>query len=163
MARLKQNNRLSVWSDSEFAISSAADGLFNNSTLEDCLLSQLPYGEQSRKAQTDLFVFDQVNGILRSYEVKRGNGKFDSGKIRSIMRDLVCTHVLLKSYGNFRGHYVGSAESKIIFYYGLRSIPKPLSLVREELDEHFDFPVVAAVEEVNDYFRDRLHELLEAG
>jgi hypothetical protein len=34
--------------------------------------------------------------------------------------------------------------------------------VREELDEHFEYPVVEAVEQVNTYFRDRLHELLEA-
>jgi hypothetical protein len=33
--------------------------------------------------------------------------------------------------------------------------------VREELDEHFEYPVVEAVEQVNTYFRDRLHELLE--
>jgi hypothetical protein len=28
------------------------------------------------------------------------------------------------------------------------------------LDEHFEYPVVEAVEQINSYFRDRLHELL---
>ena len=46
--------------------------------------------------------------------------------------------------------------------YGVCFIPKPYSLVREDLDEHFQFPVVDAIEEVNGYFHDRLHELLEA-
>jgi hypothetical protein len=39
---------------------------------------------------------------------------------------------------------------------------QPISLIREDLDEHFDYPVVEAVEQVNAYFRDRLHALLEA-
>jgi hypothetical protein len=103
-----------------------------------------------------------VNRTLRAYEVKRGNGDFDAGKVRSIMRDLVCTHVLLRSYGQSRGHAVDLAEAKIIFYYGVRSIPRPFSLIAKELDEHFEFPVVEAVEEINTYFRGRLHELLES-
>ena len=55
-----------------------------------------------------------------------------------------------------------SAESKIIFYYGVRSIPRPWSLVKGELDEHFGFPVVDKIEQANDYFRTQLHALLEA-
>ena len=82
--------------------------------------------------------------------------------MRSIVRDLICTHVLLKSYGNERGHTVDHSEAKIIYYYGVRSIPAPISLVREELDDHFQYPVVEAVEQVNTYFKDRVHELLNA-
>ena len=110
----------------------------------------------------DIVVYDNSSRALRTYEVKRGNGEHDAGKVRSIMRDLICTHVLLKSYGESRGHNIDHAEAKIIYYYGVRSVPAPLSLVREELDEHFEYPVVDAVEQVNTYFRDRLHVLLEA-
>jgi hypothetical protein len=160
--RLRDNNRLSVWSDPTYAVSAAADALYQSSSRVDCLRSQLPYGEARRTLQIDIVVFDTLNRSLRTYEVKRGNGEHDAGKVRSILRDLICTHVLLKSYGQLRGHDVDHAEAKIIYYYGVRSIPAPLSLVREELDEHFDYPVVEAVEQVNSYFRDRLHELLEA-
>ena len=160
--RLKQNNRLSVWTDATFAVSPAADNTFSTSSFEDCLMSELPYGSTKRTVQIDLVVYDEVSNGLRAYEVKRGNGNFDSGKIRSVMRDLLCTHMLLKTYGKNKGHPVQNAEAKIIFYYGVRSIPKPYSLVREDLDEHFQFPVMDAIEEVNSYFRDRLHELLEA-
>jgi hypothetical protein len=56
-----------------------------------------------------------------------------------------------------------AAESRIIFNYGVRSIPRPWSLVREgKLDEHFGFPIVAMIEEAKDYFRTRLHTLLGA-
>ena len=78
------------------------------------------------------------------------------------MRDLICTHVLLKSYGGARGHAVDHSEAKIIYYYGVRSIAAPISLIREELDDHFQYPVVEAVEQVNTYFKDRVHDLLNA-
>jgi len=32
--------------------------------------------------------------------------------------------------------------------------------LHEELDEHFEYPVVDAVKQVNTFCRDRLHELL---
>ena len=160
--RLRDNNRLSVWSDPAFAISVAAEGLVHNSSRADCFRSQLPYGDTARTVQVDIVVYDNLNRSLRTYEVKRGNGEHDAGKVRSIMRDLICTHVLLKSYGGGRGHEVDHSEAKIIYYYGVRSIPPPISLVREDLDEHFDYPVVEAVEQVNAYFRDRVHALLEA-
>jgi hypothetical protein len=159
--RLRDNNRLSVWTDPTYAVSAAADALVHSSTRADCFKSQLPYGEAKRTLQIDIVVYDTLNRSLRTYEVKRGNGEHDAGKVRSIMRDLICTHVLLKSYGQVRGHDVDHAEAKIIYYYGVRSVPAPVSLVRDELDAHFEYPVVEAVEQVNSYFRDRLHEVLE--
>jgi hypothetical protein len=35
-------------------------------------------------------------------------------------------------------------------------------VVRADLDEHFGFPIVQKIEQANDYFRERLHQLLEA-
>jgi hypothetical protein len=35
-----------------------------------------------------MVAFDSADQTIRSYEVKRGNGQFDAGKIRSIKRDL---------------------------------------------------------------------------
>jgi hypothetical protein len=51
---------------------------------------------------------------------------------------------------------------RLIFYYGVRSIPRPWSLVRDDLDGHFGFPIVAKIEQANEYFRERLHQLLDA-
>ncbi len=36
----------------------------------------------------------------------------------------MCVQVLLKSYGEFAKLNPVAAESKIIFYYGMRSIPR---------------------------------------
>jgi hypothetical protein len=55
-----------------------------------------------------------------------------------------------------------SGRIKNYLLYGVRSSPRPWSLVKSELDEHFGFPVVEKIELANDYFRTRLHALLEA-
>jgi hypothetical protein len=87
-----------------------------------------------------MVAYDSADQTVRAYEVKRGNGQFDAGKIRSIKRDLMCVQVLLKRYGETAHVNPIAAESRIIFYYGMRSIPRPWSLVKSD-DEHFGFPV----------------------
>ena len=159
---LRGSNRHSIWLDAAFRVSREADALASTQDLDACLQSTLPYGNSVRTLQVDMIAFDSADSFIRAYEIKRGNGQFDAGKIRSITRDLKCIQVLLKSYGEFCKYKPACAESKIIFYYGVRSIPRPWSLVKSELDEHFGFPVVDKIEQANDYFRDKLHALLEA-
>jgi hypothetical protein len=159
---LRESNRHKVWHDSAFRVSREADALASTQELDACQQSALPYGQSARKLQVDMVAFDNADQSIRAYEIKRGNGQFDAGKIRSITRDLKCIQVLLKSYGEFCKLKATTAESKIIFYYGVRSIPHPWSLVKDELDEHFGFPVVERIEQANEYFRTRLHTLLNA-
>jgi len=160
---LRDSNRHRVWQEGAFKVSRAADQLVNSQSDDECRRTTLPYGDSTiRTIQIDMIAFDDADQTLRAYEVKRGNGKFDAGKIRSIRRDLLCAQVLLKSYGEVFKIAPVAAQSKIIFYYGIRSIPKPWSLVKEELDEHFGYPVTPKIEQANDYFRAKLHELLEA-
>jgi len=163
---LRDSNRHRVWSESNFRVSRAADALISSligSANEDsCRQSSLPYGERVRPLQVDMMAFDDADQTIRAYEVKRGAGQFDAGKIRSIKRDLMCIQVLLASYGETAGLKPQAADAKIIFYYGMRSIPRPWSLVRDELDAHFGFPIVEKVEQANAYFKERLYALLEA-
>jgi hypothetical protein len=163
---LRDSNRHRVWKEDDFRVSTAAEALVNTFSGPDGELmskqSSLPYGERARNIQIDMMAYDEADKTIRAYEVKRGHGQFDAGKIRSIKRDLMCVQVLLKSYGDTAKVAPATAEARIIFYYGRRSIPRPWSLVREELDEHFGFPIVEKVEQANSYFREQLHELLEA-
>ena len=105
-------------------------------------------------------VFNQETRTLRAYEVKRGFGAHDAGKRRSILRDALCLQLLLKSYGQSKGLQPDSANSYVIFYYGVMSVPRPFALKGSELDEHFGFPVRGAVEAVNDLFKERLFSIL---
>jgi hypothetical protein len=159
---LRESNRHKVWHDDVFKVSHEADVLAQTQDWTACRRTTLPYGNTFRTLQVDMVAYDMADASIRAYEMKRSNGQFDAGKIRSITRDLKCVQVLLKSYGELGGLSPTAAESKIIFYYGVRSLPRPWSLVKRELDEHFGFPVVDKIEQANDYFRTRLHALLEA-
>src|SRR5215471_12112607 len=138
---LRESNRHKVWHDDAFRVSREADALASTQDLDACRLTTLPYGATARTLQVDMIAFDNADQSIRAYEIKRGNGQFDAGKIRSIRRDLKCIQVLLKNYGEFCKVKAAAAEAKIIFYYGVRSLPHPWSLIKDELDEHFGFPV----------------------
>jgi hypothetical protein len=162
---LRDSNRHRVWSEDTFRVSTAANALVNSFVglpgEEQCRQSALPYGDRARTLQVDMMAYDEADKTIRAYEIKRGHGQFDAGKIRSIKRDLMCIQVLLKSYAQTAKVAPGAAEARIIFYYGRRSIPRPWSLVRDDLDGHFGFPIIEKIEQANGYFRERLHELLE--
>ncbi|MGA2311875.1 MAG: hypothetical protein ABSF87_05845 [Xanthobacteraceae bacterium] len=159
---LKQCPYFEVWRDELFQVPSTVDHIVEGSIVAATKLigTDYPYSDGQRTLQVDILVFDKNTGILKAYEVKRGAGLHDSGKRRSMLRDVLCVQVLLKSYGKQRGLDVKEAFSHIIFYYGQCSIPKPFSLIGSELDEHFGWPVQDAVEEVNAYFQSRLFAIL---
>ena len=160
---LKTNPRLTVWCEDAFKLSGESlSKLREIQKVEPCLRKKLKYGECERTTPLDIIVYDTEASILRSYNVKRGNGSYDAGKRRLILDDLLRVNMLLEDYGRQIGMPMKLAEAKIIFYYGLRSIPEPISLVGDELDEHFMFPVLAHVEAVNDHFRTRLYDLIES-
>lgn len=160
---LKCYPQFEAWEDSIFSVSNLADSLVISSEDRPANLieTNTPYPDKpDRTLQIDLMVYDRPNKTLRSYEIKRGNGLHDAGKRRQILRDLLCTQVLLKSYGENRGLEVSIARSHIIFYYGDCSIKKPFSLTKDELNDHFGVSVLEPVEMVNDMYRKRLFEIL---
>src|SRR5215467_5129128 len=115
-AALRESNRHKVWQEDVFRVSRAADALVGSQTEDACRRTTLPYGDSVRTIQVDVIAFDNADQTIRAYEVKRGNGQFDAGKIRSIKRDLTCIQVLLKSYPEELGKLKPvAAESKIIF------------------------------------------------
>lgn len=158
---LRESNRHRVWREDAFKVSRAADQIVGQQTDDAYLSTTLPYGEAIRTLQIDMIAFDDADKTLRAYEIKRGNGAFDAGKIRSIRRDLNVTQMLLKSYGETFNLQPVKAEARVIFYYGIRSLPRPYSLIGTELNDHFGFAVYDLVEAANQYFRQKLHELLE--
>jgi hypothetical protein len=162
LARLSQNNNLQVWNDPKFYVSEAADQ-FAATFITDpksAIGSEHPYTEEGRTLQVDVIVWDEERKTITAYEIKRGHGDHDAGKKRSILRDLLCVQVLLRQYAISRGLKAEKAFSRIVFYYGKCSIPKPFNLTRDELDDHFGFSVTTEVEAVNLHFRRRLFEIL---
>lgn len=162
LQRLTQNPDYDVWTDPKFSVSKVADELVAKLIPDpsQAIGREVPYGDEARTLQVDIIVWDKKRKSITAYEIKRGHGDHDSGKKRSIQRDLLCVQVLLKNYAISKGLKPKSASSRIIFYYGRCSIPKPFSLTKDELDEHFRMSVHAEVEAVNMHFRRRLFEIL---
>ena len=135
---------------------------WNNS--ESLANTHLPYvGDHLGDAhlQIDAVVFDHETNVVSSYEIKRGNGAFDSSKLRSMKRDALLSKLLLRDHCIQRGHEAVDSRAFIIFfYYGIRSIPAPMGIIGQELDAHFGMPVWEEVEIVNAYFRSRLFEII---
>lgn len=162
LERLNECGRFNVWTENNFKLS-----LLSKLELQkefppiNYREINLSYGEQDQTIPIDLIVYDADSKKMCSYNVKRGNGAYDAGKKRLIFGELIRTQMQLKSYGEEIGFNVKTAEAYTIFYYGLRSIPEPYSLVGEQLDNHFQFPVYSAIEAVNDLFRAGLYELIE--
>ena len=84
---------------------SRARGLFAGISLSGSTLRPDNDGNKAlygKPVTADAIVFDKNTGILRAYEIKRGFGVHDSGKRRSMLRDILSVQVLLKSYGKER-------------------------------------------------------------
>lgn len=162
LERLKDCARLRVWTEDDFKLSH--DSLREvrvAERIEALLRTSLPYGDRERSICVDILVFDEENKALTAYNVKRGNGSYDGGKRRIIQDELTRTHMLLADYGRMLGLAPKTSHAHIIFYYGLLSLPPPLAITGEALDEHFRFPVREAIEHVNAYFVSCLHALVE--
>jgi hypothetical protein len=69
--------------------------------------------------------------------------------------------MLLNDYGRTLGLLPIGTHAHVVFYYGLLSLPKPWAVRGDELDDHFKFPIHAALERVNGYFVSRLNALIE--
>jgi hypothetical protein len=153
--RLSDCEYFTVWHEPSF-VSSVADQAITgrNADIGDSLPIELPYLDHGRTIQVDAIVFDRRIASVRGYEIKR-----------SILKDILALQSLLKSYTAKKGHVASMAEACLIAYYGVKPLPTPLTIAGKETDDHFVFPVFKHVEEVNEYFREKLYSLLrrEAG
>ena len=174
LAHMKSNPNLECWEEKKFFVPKAVSHAVQ-SQLEDVeelfkmdheYIPEIKVKEKKpKKIQVDLFVYNKKLKTLYSYEVKRGNGHHDSGKQKSILRDLLHTRALLKSYGQQKGLQVNKVKSWIYFHYGIGTLGKEgdkiFKISGREIDDHFGFSIYDEIEEVNNYFSKRLF-LIEA-
>ena len=160
---LSRIDQFDVWEEPSFIVSPQAENLANQllTDAHQLLDKSLDYDPQKayRDQKIDLIVFNKVTNSISSYVIKRGNGLYDSGTKKALLRDLLTSQLLLKSYGQKKRLPISKATSHIIFYYGKRSIPSPFSLVKDELDEHFNAKIVEEVEQINEYFKKSLTDM----
>ena len=113
-AALRRAPHLRVWEDPVFRVSAAAERLAD--TDATAVGNTLRYGgdDYVRTLQVDFLVFDDRDNRLGAYECKRGFGYHDSGKRRSMLRDLRCLQMLIKSYGEQRDLPVINSEARAL-------------------------------------------------
>jgi hypothetical protein len=162
LERLKDCARLRVWTEDDFKLChSSLREVRVSERIEPLLRTQLPYGDRERSVRIDVLVFDEEDSKLSAYNVKRGNGSYDGSKRRIIQDETLRSHMLLMDYGRQLGLSPKDGHAHVIFYYGLLSLSPPIAISGFDLDEHFRFPVIKAIESVNSYFTEKLHGLIE--
>lgn len=162
LERLKDCARFRIWTEDDFKLSH--DSLREvriAERIEPLLRMKLPYGDRERAIRVDILAYDEETGALNAYNVKRGNGAYDGGKRRIIQNELIRTHMLLEDYGRVLGLSPRTSHAHIVFYYGVMSLPSPMAISGEQLDDHFRFLVRDPIELVNTYFVSRLHDLID--
>jgi hypothetical protein len=163
LAALQADPRYQAWQPGEFRIPSDADSLASlraGGLATSGATLALPYTGSGRFVQIDLLVYERLIRRLAAYEIKRGHGVHDSGKIRSMERDLRCIEVVLASYGATIGLDVAITETRILFWYGTRSVKGPYSLVGAEADAHFGCPVTSWVQGATAQYAGRVLALI---
>ena len=107
-----------------------------------------------------ILYFDHRSETIVALEVKRGNGQFDRGKRDSMIKSALTVRTLLTSYAQKEGWKPKGAESRILAYYGVPRFPPEIYLRGGDLDTFIGPGIHKSVEEVNDYFREQLMQLI---
>ncbi len=157
-----------AWRLPEFRISNDAIGIAarvnnvkKNPDWLDILEQNLAYGGAAKTVQIDMMAYNRETKFLCALEIKRGYSHHDAGKKKAILKDTLCIHMLLKSYGErVDGLNVDRAEAKICNFYKDREFADQIMLDKDELDAYFGAEILEPVEEVNHYFRRQIQEML---
>lgn len=157
-------SRFEVWAESDFAIQPAADQACDLQQPRDYWTSvAVPYQPGAgRSIHLDMLVWNPAKRRLSAYQIKRGNGRHDAGKMRQVVRDLICAQIQLRSYGASRNLLVRTCSAHLISYYGREEQAGDWTLDRTQLDQHFGVPVLAQIEEINEYYRSKVEAVCAA-
>lgn len=174
LAKVKSISKYDAWDTKSFFVSNTVsrevtimlEEIYKNNKYSNLNFEYKDESHSKKKKphlQVDLLVYNKSSKTLNSYEIKRGNGRHDAGKQRGILRDLLCTESLLKSYGEYYGYEVKKHKSYIIFYYGTGTVgtaDKWFKLTGSDLDTHFKHEIYEEIEQVNKYYKNQLFSML---
>ncbi len=168
LAAVNASPNYTAWRLPEFLISNDAIGIAarvnnvkQNPDWLDILEQNLAYGDAAKTVQVDLMAYNRETKFLCAMEIKRGYSHHDAGKKKAILKDTLCIHMLLRSYGErVDGLNIHRAEAKICNFYKDREFADQIMLDKDELDDYFGAEILEPVEEVNHYFRRQIHEML---
>lgn len=121
----------------------------------------MQYTGEGRLRRLDQMVFHHLTGTLEFDECKRGLQPIGADHKRTRLRDDRALRMVGLSYAQERFRMVAATcTTRVISYYGRTGLPEDMTLRAGELDQHFGWPVRAAVEEHLRYFRARLDAVM---
>lgn len=118
---------------------------------------------KGKTCDVDALIFCPATRVLEAWEIKRG-GDLDAPKTEITAARIRAVDLRLKEYGKTKGYLASGTKSWYLPYYvdEVKEVGRPLRhwlLLRDMLDEHFGFGMVAMVEEANAYFRTKFNAL----
>ena len=159
-----------VWQVPAFHISqdviaavSSANNVKNNPDWIHLLNNSYPYTEENsaKTIQVDMVAFNRSTKDVVAMEIKRGYSTHDGGKKKAILKDVLSIQMLLKSYAeNKTGEIIDSTKSLVCSYYSSREFNDLISVDRHDLDDLFGSEICLYVEQVNQYYQEKIQKLL---
>jgi len=114
----------------------------------------LEYTGEGRVRHVDQLVLDHDTGAIEFTECKRGFKPIGADHRRTRMRDDIALQFIGRSYAWHRFRTVATtAVTRTVSYYGNTGLPDWMTINAYGLDEHYRYPVQAAIEGNLAYFR----------
>lgn len=160
---LAANSRYHVFTEMPIPITQAAHDLVTSGN-SDADLANIQLKSDSptvRMTSTDLTVIDAKRRWAGVYEVKRGNGETAWTKRKPKELEMKAIRMVLASYLKKLGHNVDYVTTAVIDYYGGSGFPREIKLTREDLDAHFEMPVVNNIEAMTAALRNAMEVHLQ--
>jgi hypothetical protein len=160
---LAASNRYHVFTEMLIPITQAAHDLVTSDN-SDADLANIQLKSDSptiRMASVDLTVIDTKRRWAGVYEVKRGNGETAWTKRKPKELEMKAIRMVLASYLKKLGHNVDYVTTAIVDYYGASGFPREIKLTREDLDAHFEMPVVTNIEAMTAALRNAMEVRLQ--
>ena len=108
-----------------------------------------------------MVAFNRSTKDVVAMEIKRGYSTHDGGKKKAILKDVLSIQMLLKSYAeNKTGEIIDSTKSLVCSYYSSREFNDLISVDRHDLDDLFGSEICLYVEQVNQYYQEKIQKLL---
>lgn len=157
---LAASGRFDVMTDVPVPVTGAANDLLTsrNSNQDLAKIRLKSDANVVRMVTVDIIAIDVDAGWAGAYDVKRGNGATESRKRRPLEHDLRACRLVLSSFLSKYGYSdIVQATTGIIDYYGSSGFNDELRITREDLDTHFDVPVLTTLETMTAELRQALH------
>ena len=151
IAEALESAGLEVLRNVPFPITSAAIGMATSSDYSQIANKQIDFDAPTviRHVDFDLIIIDAVNRWIGGFQLKRGGGQTQSRMRRVCEPEIRAANFILASWARQKGYRtIETGVAAVIDYYGQSGFATDLTINREEIDDFFELPIVASVDQM---------------